>query len=150
MTSEPTETSEPSGLALIYGVTGLIPFVGLAAVVLLSHEWRAVAAQALAGYGAVIVSFLGGLHWGLAMRSRAVPASELTSGIALSLLAWGALLLPVGYGLLALGLVLIACWAVDRKLYPRYGLQAWVPMRTQLTMVAALSCMGVGVTLLGL
>jgi hypothetical protein len=37
--------------------------------------------------------------------------------------------------------VLWACFAVDRVLYPRYQLQAWLPMRLRLTLVAGVSCL---------
>ena len=37
--------------------------------------------------------------------------------------------------------VLWGCFAVDRVLYPRYRLQAWLPMRLRLTLVASVSCL---------
>lgn len=46
----------------------------------------------------------------------------------------------------ALGLTLIAallwaCLAADRVLYPRYRVQAWLPMRWWLTTVASVCCL---------
>jgi hypothetical protein len=47
---------------------------------------------------------------------------------------------PPSAGLLLLGLVLTTCYLIDRRSYPRVGWAAWLPMRLQLTAVAALSC----------
>ena len=38
------------------------------------------------------------------------------------------------------GLLLIACYLIDRKLYPSAGLQHWLTLRFHLSTVAALSC----------
>ena len=40
--------------------------------------------------------------------------------------------------LLAEGLV--ACYLVDRRVYPRHGLAGWLTLRFRLTAVAALAC----------
>ena len=54
--------------------TGLLPFLATALLSWIAAEdWRGVALYALAAYGAVILSFLGAVHWGLALRA---PASE--------------------------------------------------------------------------
>ena len=39
-----------------------------------------------------------------------------------------------------LGLVLIVCYMVDRKLYAQAGLGVWLKLRFRLSAVAALSC----------
>jgi hypothetical protein len=58
-----------------------------------------------------------------------------------SLLGWVALLLGQAPGLLLIAALLWACFAVDRVLYPRHQLQAWLPMRLRLTLVASVSCL---------
>jgi hypothetical protein len=139
----PTQSSdltEPSRMAWALGLAGLIPFVGLAALQWVSPPgWRMLAASALLGYGALIVSFLGGIHWGLAMREPPVPAQRLLWGIAPSLLGWLALLLdsPWGQGVLALSLLL--CLWVDQSAYLHRGLRAWLPLRRLLTAFATVS-----------
>jgi len=40
-----------------------------------------------------------------------------------------------------LALQLLACYAVDRRVYPHHQLQGWLPMRRRLTGVAAASCL---------
>jgi hypothetical protein len=126
--------------ALAYG--GLIPFLVLAALAWLpANVLPFPAAGALLAYGATIVSFLGAIHWGLAMRDEAGPQpGRLAWGVVPSLMAWIALLLPVVHGLALLAAILWACFAVDRAVYPRFGLQAWLPMRRLLSVLASLAC----------
>ena len=50
------------------GASGVIPFITLAiAVLFLEGADQEAAYFAIAAYGAVILSFLGGIHWGLAV-----------------------------------------------------------------------------------
>ena len=63
------------------GYAGLIPFVFLALCLwLVGPELHPYVALSMQGYGAVIVSFLGGIHWGVGFRNAlitpalAVPA----------------------------------------------------------------------------
>jgi hypothetical protein len=138
-----TDTAGPSVWALRLGYGGLIPFVSLAAALWVAPpgDWP-LARMALLGYGGTISSFLGAIHWGLVMRDGlAQPVPSLLWGVVPSLLAWVALVLGHAPGLLLIAVVLWACFAVDRVLYPRYQLQAWLPMRLRLTLVASVSCL---------
>jgi hypothetical protein len=130
----------PAG-ARALGAAGLVPFVaGAAALAVAGGEVRTQAAAALAAYAALIVSFLGGIHWGLAFLQPR-PASALFAwGVTPSLLAWAALLLPRGAGLAGLAAILLLCLWVDRRIYPRLGLAPWLALRWPLTAVAAGSC----------
>ena len=125
------------------GYAGLLPFVTLASAAWLAPvAYRAQAAFALLAYGATIASFLGAIHWGLAMRGPVAPQpGALVWGVFPSLVAWLALLLPVSQGLFTVALLLGICWAVDRGSYPVYGLSDWLPMRWRLTGVAVVSLM---------
>ena len=49
------------------GYGGLIPFLTLATASLLDRHHGAIWSDALYGYAAIILSFVGALHWGLAM-----------------------------------------------------------------------------------
>lgn len=144
---------DPQDTALIrtLGHAGLIPFVLLALLLwLLTGELQTFVSIALAGYGALIVSFLGGIHWGIAWTAArhagtgAAPhhaqRPHLLWGIAASLLAWPGLLMPPFAGLAWLGFVLIACYLADRSLYARAGLQGWLTLRFRLSAIASLSC----------
>ena len=139
----------PSLWARRLGYGGLIPFLGLTAAVWLAQPGdRHLASAALLGYGATIVSFLGALHWGLLMRPGAAqPLPALLWGVTPSVLGWVALLLDPAPGLALIAVLLWVCLAVDRVVYPRYQMQAWLPMRLWLTLAASSSCLAAVVAL---
>jgi uncharacterized membrane protein len=148
--------SAPAGVACL-GYGGLIPFVALAAVIWLdtgySHPWR----FSLVAYGAVILSFVGALHWGFAMCAGAATESDLAAGrnpalgtyiwsVVPALVGWVAVLLAqeaprtsaLPNGLLIGGFVIH--YAIDRQIARRLKLPSWyLPMRLRLTAVACLS-----------
>ena len=67
---EAAETKVPSAAGWLGGL-GAAPFIGLAgAIPFLNGAPRMFVAQALVAYGATILSFLGGVHWGLAIGSQ--------------------------------------------------------------------------------
>ena len=125
---------------------GLLPFIGLSVLLwLVDPDLHPFVALALAGYGASIVSFLGGIHWGIGFRNASrmhnAPLFNFGWGVVPSLLAWIAITMPAYAGLPLLALILGLCYAVDRKTYPEVGLEEWLPMRLHLTVVAAISCL---------
>ncbi len=136
------EASEPSLLARRLGYAGLVPFALLATLLwTVSVDQQANVAMALVGYGAVIASFLGGIHWGIAGQLPVNDAKfHYAWGIVPSLLGWVAVVVPGYVGLPLLVVTLTICYAVDRRTYPRVGWTDWLPMRLQLTAVAVLSC----------
>ena len=124
-----------------------LPFVLLAGLMwLIDRELLPFVSIALGAYAAAIVSFLGGVHWGIGFMklqsdTLAVPRFHFWWGVVPSLIAWLALMMPAYAALPLLGLVVVACYAVDSKTYPAAGLANWLPMRLRLTVVAALSCL---------
>ncbi len=128
--------------ALWLGHAGLLPFVAGALLVWvgLAPEQHAFVAGALSAYAALIASFLGGIHWGFGFRHSAPPASLFVWGVAPSLLAWPALLMPPHAGLVVHGVVLVLCYLVDRRVYPAQGAAHWLTLRFRLSAVAALAC----------
>ncbi|WP_300660671.1 DUF3429 domain-containing protein [Hydrogenophaga sp.] len=126
------------------GHAGLIPLVGLALLVwLVTPDLQPWVALALAAYAALIASFLGGIHWGIGWSQMARGPDgkvHFIWGVLPSLLAWPGLVMPPYAGLAWLGLVLIICYLVDRKLYPPAGLAVWLKLRFRLSAIASLSC----------
>ena len=139
----PTTFATPPARALRLGYAGLIPFIfGAALVHLVDPSLMAFTMLALSGYAATIASFLGGIHWGLAMRDTAnVRLFPYVWGAIPSVLASIAVIMPPWAGLVVLGVLLALCYAVDRRLYVHYHMQGWLPLRLRLTVVASLSCM---------
>jgi uncharacterized membrane protein len=136
----------PAG-ALVLGLGGVLPFAACAAAPHLLGDPRlqAEAAQALAAYGAVILSFLGGVRWGAAL---ALPRAQLTPELVLavipSLLAWCALLLPgATQPLLALALGFAVFGVLDVREGARGNWPAWFPRLRLLLTVMVLACLGV-------
>jgi hypothetical protein len=56
------------------------------------------------------------------------------------LVAWPALVMPPSAGLVVLGAMLVACYLVDRRIYPHAGVATWLKLRFRLSLVASLSC----------
>jgi hypothetical protein len=139
------DVPDPAGLtptALRLGYAGLGPFVlGALLVWLVREDAHPYVALALAAYGAVIVSFLGGIHWGLAFRHAEPPPRLLVWGVVPSIVAWLAVMMPPSAGLVILGAMLVACYAVDRRLYAEEGVGHWLTLRFRLSAVASLCCL---------
>lgn len=133
----------PQTLTSRLGYAGLVPFVLLVALMwLVDAELLPFVAMALISYAATIVSFLGGVHWGVGfMKGDAAPRFHFIWGVTPSLFAWIALMMPAYAGLPLLALVVVACYVVDRKTYPSAGLTGWLPLRFRLTAVATASCL---------
>jgi hypothetical protein len=128
-------------LALGLGFGGLLPFVGLA--VLAWDGSSAGAAWALRGqvlYGASILAFLGGLHWGFALAGRLPDRAvrvALVWSVVPSLIAWAAAWMPERNALLGLAGGLVLAWAFDQRAWPQYGIGPWfLRLRGLLTLVA--------------
>ena len=101
------------------GFSGLIPFVGAAVGVLAGEPaLQEFSLRMLLGYSAVILSFLGGVRWGLAITKTDSTALliPLTISVTPSLLGWVALLLPPASGFLTLAIGFAAMQIADTRL----------------------------------
>ena len=117
------------------GWAGLVPF-GLAAVGTHSGVDALVLYGFLGGtaYGAVILSFLGAVHWGLAMRDDRSPYWYLWS-ITPALFGFASLLVfDVEMRVLALIPLFVLVWSVDRQAGNRGLIPNWyMRLRSKLT-----------------
>ena len=139
----PFPNERPTAVAWL-GYGGLIPFVVPALCVALTLGNTAFWLQALAAYGAAILSFVGALHWAFAMLLPGLTPSHRRYSYVWStmpaLAAWVAILLPTAPGLLLLMAGFVAHYAHDLKLVKTVNLPAWyLPLRTQLSIGATLS-----------
>ena len=134
------QRSPPPHVAWL-GYGGLLPFVGLVILSGVDSHRSAAWSGALLGYGAVILSFVGALHWGFAMSAPGLDPTQRRRAFVWSvvpaLLAWPATLLD-GSGaafLLVLGFALHL--AQDHRLAGPAALPPWyLPLRWRLTLVA--------------
>ena len=136
--------SDGPALARILGYAGAIPFLGCGFAGMSGADLAGFdPARLLISYAAVILSFLGGLHWGR-VASAAVP--ERSAGLWLiwsvipSLIGWAALLLPVYLAAIMLAACFLAALMIDLKLIAQQRWAAWMhSLRLRLTVVATAS-----------
>ena len=129
--------------ALALGLAGLIPFVSLAVLAATVPEHYVFWLTALAFYGATIVSFVGALHWGYAVKRSAEGLEAWMQygwSVVPALIAWSSLLAPVWTGLRMQAAALVACYAVDRVLSRFDPVPRWLMrLRAVLTAVGTAS-----------
>lgn len=139
-------TALPTSVAWL-GYGGLLPLVALTGI-----GWWAPGTplwgMALLAYGAVILSFVGALHWGFAMVLGGLSDTERTHrfvwSVVPSLLAWPAVLLPMAGGAALLIVGFAAHLVQDLRLASRAALPAWyLPLRWRLTVTACV-CLALG------
>lgn len=138
-------------VAAVLGVAGLLPFVAASAALLFeSPAPRTIALTALLVYGAVILGFMGAIHWGLALRLEAhlrdAKARWFSVSVVPALVGWMAALMgllekPV-FALLLLAAGFMFAYVVDVKsvranIAPRWYLRLRRPLTT-----AVLLCLG--------
>lgn len=144
--------AELPGAVAWLGYGGLVPFLGLAAASVLDENHAVYWADGLFAYGAIILSFVGALHWGYALSPGASSSAAVRArrnacfawSVVPALIAWLALLLPPTLA----SLLLIAGFSVhyrqDRRLAAVASLPAWyLSLRLRLSLVACL-CLAVG------
>ena len=123
------------------GLLGLVPFVTMTFEAVTDISAGADDARfGLRAYGAVILSFLGGIQWGLAIRNSDGNARTrqgltpiLTVSIVPSLIGWTGLVVEelLGFGLLIIGFVLVLLSdvrAVNKGIAPRWYLRLRYPL----------------------
>ncbi|WP_228292214.1 DUF3429 domain-containing protein [Candidatus Thiothrix anitrata] len=129
------------------GYGGLVPFFVLSVVLLLGSDVPLLEGVRLdwwlAAYAAIILSFLGAVHWGAALGMQdALSERELGKlllySVVPSVLAWFALLLPANITLLVMASLVIGAYVVDRLLlFPKLD-SNYANLRLHLTVVVSL------------
>lgn len=134
----PTQSAIPMA-ALLLGLAGLIPFWILALSGVLPFGLPPLLALiAFITYGAVILSFVGAIWWGLAVSAgpTAPKAMMFLWSVMPALMGWMATLVPADLGVLILAVGFLLQWSLDAGLMARYPevMPRWVfRLRTILT-----------------
>ena len=127
----------PPRSVVAYGLLGLIPFLAAPAMALIWPASAGLAALVQALYAALILSFLGGARWGLAVSKPVVSPLTVTLSMLPTIGALGILALlshAPRLELLALALALALHWAWDTRAAEA---PSWFGrLRTLLTLVA--------------
>jgi len=133
------------------GYAGLLPFVAcVLGIAVLDGEPRQFAVRALVAYGAVILSFLGAVHWGLLLRAtQARVQRHLVIGVLPSLAAWAALLLQQRHALATLAVAFGVFWLYEHRVAGVDLLSAdYLRLRRSLSL-AVCSLLALGLVALG-
>ncbi len=130
-------------IAYWLGYAGVLPFLFTA--INLHTEWplfTGFALQVFVIYSAVILSFLGGIRWGLALQ-HPLSVNALILAVAPSLVALGCLLLSTPFWqIAALGIAFLLQGLLDWRHAPD-GMPKWmIQLRGQLTLMV-LACHGI-------
>ncbi len=132
-------------IATLLGYGGAFPFIGFGALIVTdSTAWDIEVETVLLFYGAVILSFLGGIHWGRVASSdkQAISGDAvfLLWSITPPLVAWVALLLPQTIGAVVMTGCLCLTYFIDVALCQSGEWQSWMKgLRLHLTLVACAS-----------
>lgn len=137
MTDDDQDRMETMGVRL--GYLGLLPFVAGAVAALLSDELASFALQAFVLYSLAILSFMGGVHWGLALITGTRQSSRLLIATIPAISGWICLMtLPAHLTLAVLGGGFIAQWFVDRPILGELPIPSWyLELRPRLAYIVA-------------
>jgi hypothetical protein len=143
--SQETTSVSPPRTALWLGGLGVLPFLVLTVAACVAAEWVAIAAiEAEIAYGAVILSFIAGVHWGFAshfMTDRKAGLAHILLGLSVlpSLVGWVALLLPTPWSAVLLGIAFAAILSLDRwALAISFAPSWWMRLRLPLSATVAI------------
>jgi len=123
-------------LPIALGLSGLIPFLASAAgTVVLPDILKPVAYYAAMVYGLAILSFLGGIHWGIALERGG--AARFLWSVVPPLAGFVAVFVPRPVALGTLAAAFVVAGAADVAVFRRTGPRWFAWLRLGLSLVAA-------------
>ena len=127
-------------LAKMLGYAGLIPFVFFSVISWLDFPLIQAPHYYLMTYAAIILSFMGAVHWGVAMSVKNEKANyQLAISVVPPLLGWFALLLPMIYGYSILIISFSLLCLLDKEQNKRGVFPEWYyPLRVILTTIVVM------------
>lgn len=142
-------------IAWSLGYAGLLPFFFLLLVIVLQPPMPMTTEQAgswILSYAAVIISFLGAVHWGVAlgMQDRIPPPVRdrlLLYSVVPPLLAWQMVLLPLQPALFGMVLLVVLAYIADRLFLFRLLNSAYRILRLHLTLAVSISLILTGLAI---
>jgi hypothetical protein len=146
----PAERAEPTAtqrLAWLLGLAGLLPFFAHALFAWLTSPYEVAGLlRSQVHYTAVILSFLGALHWGVMIASPSVEGSPAGVRMAWSVMpalyAWVVSLYPVDLALPLLFVALPVVFLVDLAFYRKMPVPRWFLVLRAVLTVGATACVG--------
>ena len=134
---------------------GLLPFLFLLVVIVLQPPMPMPSEQAgewLLSYAAVIISFLGAVHWGVALGMQDKIPNHIRDRLLLfsvvpPLLAWQMVLLPVKPALFGMVILVVMAYIADRLFLFRVLDSAYQVLRLHLTLGVSVSLILAGLAI---
>ncbi|MCW8851449.1 MAG: DUF3429 domain-containing protein [Gammaproteobacteria bacterium] len=125
------------------GYAGLIPFIVFSIGSWFQLPMISDSTYILTAYAAIILSFMGAIHWGIAMSSSEDQNGKyFIASVIPGLSAWLALLMPQRYAIILLMVGFIALIIYDWSVEKPQRLPGWyIPMRNRLTLVVVMCLM---------
>lgn len=121
--------------------SGLIPFAGLAVIAMLgAPQWLSLF---LTAYAALILSFMAGTLWARHLLGERTHPSMLIASNALVLAAWPAILMPVQWAAVWLGLLFAAHLLLEEP-WRGYGMPGWYRRLRLAVSIAAIALLLTG------
>mgnify|MGYP000604441813 FL=1 len=130
-------------IAKSLGYAGLIPFIIFSIGSWFQLPMISDSTYILTAYAAIILSFMGAIHWGIAMSSTEDQNGKyFIASVIPGLSAWLALLMPQRYAIILLMVGFIALIIYDWSVEKSQRLPGWyIPMRNRLTFVVVMCLM---------
>ena len=125
------------------GYAGLIPFIVFSIGSWFQLPMISDSTYILTAYAAIILSFMGAIHWGIAMSSSEDQNGKyFIASVIPGLSAWLALLMPQRYAIILLMVGFIALIIYDWSVEKPQRLPGWyIPKRNRLTLVVVMCLM---------
>ena len=148
--STPESTRSLGVVPRCMGYLGLIPFVVLAFCLVTGFDLQFGGnldpIAGLLNYAAIIISFIGAIHWGVALAGTEPgvgPGAAKKTAFAYSVLpalaAWGLLFLSDRTAMFGMALLVTVLYFVDLLLLSEHSFGGYLRMRLHLTIVVTLS-----------
>ncbi len=136
---KPESASMPFPTA-VFGGLGVAPFA-IGAVLANIPEASHTGHWLIIGYGAVILSFLGGIQWGVGLKAAPRAWLPYSVAILISLTGWVAMLLPPLWGIALLASGFVCAFIYDAISVGVFHLPGWFLGLRSLLTVSVMSCL---------
>ena len=126
-------------IAIYLGYLGLIPFILSLIMAVYFEQFKETSEQAFIVYSIVIISFMSGIHWGIAINSDDKRRTKFIVSTIPPVLVWFAFLcFPSYFLVITLGFVHLAGLRVDRMIFEHLDMQSsYLRMRIRLAAIVA-------------
>lgn len=125
-------------MAWILSLLGLLPFLMATGLVIFVDDMQALGMQILIAYGASILAFLGGIHWGVGLKVGG-PA-DLLASIVPSLVAFAALVTHGDMALIILLAGFVSVLSTDWRYANQEVIPSWFWQLRRLITVVVVAC----------